>query len=202
MYISKSIIEGLKILAFDKQTIKKTAREKTLEEIFLTTLFLNYLIMLIAFIFGLLKGGYYIEGKMLNPSVLYAIMLIYPFFFNLGVYVVYGFFGIFAELVNPKKRIKPLLAVGFHSSIVFSIVFYIIALTSTLDLSLGIFLIIAFSLYFLYSLFISMHHVYGFSAEQSLISVILPFLLLGFGLYTIFAIFPTTIDWTIELLFK
>ena len=46
MYLSKSLIDGLKILGFDKQTIKTISKEKSLEEIFLSTLFLNYLIFL------------------------------------------------------------------------------------------------------------------------------------------------------------
>ena len=149
MYISKSIIEGLKILGFDKQTIKKIAKEKSVEEIFLSTLFLNYIIVLVAFIIGIIKGGYTIGGRAIEPSVLYALLMIYPFMFNIIVYAIYGFFGIFAELVNPKKHIHPLLSVGFHTAIVFTIIIYTIALFATISLGFAGFLLVMFILYFL-----------------------------------------------------
>lgn len=191
MYISKSIIEGLKILGFDKQTIKKTAKEKSVEEIFLSTLFLNYIIVLVAFIVGVIKGGYSIGGRAIEPSVLYALLMIYPFMFNIIVYCLYGFFGIFAELVNPKKHIQPLLAVGFHTAIVFTIIIYIIALFMTFSISFSLFLLTMFVLYFLYTLFIVMHTIYGFSMEESLIAIILPFLLIGFFAFVLFSVYPS-----------
>jgi hypothetical protein len=194
MYISKSIIEGLKILGFDKETIKKTAREKSVEEIFLSTLFLNYIIVLIAFVIGILKGGYSIGGRAIEPSVLYAILMIYPFFYNMVIYVIYGFFGLFAELVNPKKSIHPLLSVGFHTAIVFSVIIYVIGLIATIDLSFSIFLFVAFVFYFIYVMFNVMHVVYGFSLEQSLIAVLLPFLLLGFAIFVTFSVYPQLAD--------
>ena len=201
MYISKSIIEGLKILGFDKKTIKKTAREKSVEEIFLSTLFLNYIIVLVAFIIGILKGGYSISGRAIEPTVLYAILMIYPFLFNIVIYLVYAFFGIFAELVNPKKHIQPLLSVGFHTGIVFTLIVYIIALIATLDITFALFLFVAFILYFLYTLFVVMHTIYGFSLEQSLIAIILPFLLAGFFLFVTFSVYPSLANKTISFLF-
>ena len=202
MYISKSIIEGLKILGFDRQTIKKIAKEKSVEEIFLSTLFLNYIIVLVAFIIGIIKGGYTIGGRAIEPSVLYALLMIYPFMFNIIVYAIYGFFGIFAELVNPKKHIHPLLSVGFHTAIVFTIIIYTIALFATISLGFAGFLLVIFILYFLYTLFVTMHTIYGFSLEQSLIAILLPFLLIGFFTFVTFSVYPELSQNIIGTLFQ
>ena len=90
MYLAHSIFEGIKILALDKEAIKRNSREKNLEEIFLSTLFLNYLIVLILYLISTLNGGFSIEGRALNPSIFYGLLMIYPFFFNLAIYLVYA----------------------------------------------------------------------------------------------------------------
>ena len=88
MYLAKSLLDGLKILGFDRTTIKRVSREKSLEDIFLSTLFLNYLIVLIIYSLGLATGGYSFGDRLINSEVLYGFLMIYPFIFNLFVYVI------------------------------------------------------------------------------------------------------------------
>ncbi len=193
MYIYKSIIDGLKILGFDKETIKKVSREKSIEEIFLSTLFLNYIIILIVFILATIVGEISIGGRELNLPVFFGILMIYPFTFNLLVYGIYGLFGFIAEMIDSKKHIKPLIATGFHTAIVYGIIFYIIAILSTFNLEYAILLLITFIFYFIYTMFITISTVYEFSLEHTLITVFLPFILLGLVLLIIAMLFPEII---------
>lgn len=177
MYLTQSIIDGLKILGFDKETIKRVAREKSLEEIFLSTLFMNYLIVLVVFLISIMLGSITIGGREINQPVFFGLLMVYPFVFNLWVYFVYGFFGLFAELLNSHKHVKPLISVGFHTGIAYTILIYIIALISSFDPSYGLFLLGVFIVYFLIVMFVSISEIYGFSVPQTLIIVFLPFIL-------------------------
>jgi len=152
MYLSKSIIEGLKILGFEKDTIKKVSREKSLEEIFLSTLFLNYIIVLAVFFIGTIMGKIELSGREINMPVFFGLLMIYPFVYNLIVYTIYGLFGLIAEMLNRKNHVKPLISVGFHTAIVYTIVIYVIVLLSVLNASYGLFLLGIFLLYFLYTM--------------------------------------------------
>lgn len=190
MYLSQSILQGLKILTLDKKTIKSTAREKNLEEIFLSTLFLNYLIVVIIYIISMINGGFSINERALNPTVFYAIIMIYPFFFNLMIYLIYGLFGIVAEHVEKKAHVKPLLCVGFHSAIVYAILFYAIFLAMTFDLAYGLFLLGGFALYFIYAMISILKIVYNFSGNKIAIVVFLPFVVISLLIAVTLTIFP------------
>ena len=121
MYTIKSLVEGLGILGFDKDVIRKVAREKNLEEIFLSNLSINYFLVMITFFVSLAIGGFRIEGRELNMPVFFGLLMVYPFIFNTVVYILYGFFGLMAELLDKRKTVKPLLSVGYHTAVVYSI---------------------------------------------------------------------------------
>ncbi|MFW6285569.1 MAG: hypothetical protein ACOC16_00185 [Nanoarchaeota archaeon] len=178
MYIGNSIIDGLKILGFDKETIKKVSREKSLEEIFLSTLFLNYIIVLVIFMITVILGGnIQLNNKDLNMSVFFGLLMIYPFAYNVIIYMVYGLFGFMSELLNSTKKIKPLVSVGFHTAIVYTLVFYIIGLITTFDYVYGLFLFALFVVYFLLTMFLSLMTIYNFSTQQALMVLIIPLLI-------------------------
>lgn len=179
MYLSKSILDGLKILGFDKETIKTVSREKNLEEIFLSTLFLNYVIVLVVFILVNLSNGITIMNRDLNPPVFFGLLMVYPFVYNVIIYAIYGLFGLVAELLNSNKKVRPLLSVGFHTGIVYTILIYVIALLSTYNLNLGLFLFAFFVLYFLLSMFLSLSIIYNYSHAQTLIVLFIPLLLIS-----------------------
>ena len=193
MYLAKSIMDGLKILGFEKKTIKKVSKEKDLEEIFLSTLFLNYLIVLVLFFVGITSNGFQINGRELNPPVLYGLLLIYPFIYNLLVYVVYGLFGLMAELLNKKNKIEPLLSVGYHTAIVYSGIIYIIGLLLTINPSLSLFLLTCFGIYFIIAMFYALSTVYSFSTDQTLIVLMTPFLIIGVILLLFISFIPETV---------
>lgn len=201
MYLTKSIIEGLKILSFDKETIKRVSREKTLEEIFLSTLFLNYIIVLVVFLIGSFIGNISINGRELNMPVIFGILMIYPFTYNLIVYVTYGLFGLIAEMLDKRKSIKPLISVGFHTAIVYSIIVYVIALMSTFNLTYGFFILGLFMLYFLYTMFLSISTIYGYSFGQTLIVLFVPFLILGSILMVTLVMYPQILRMILGYLF-
>lgn len=190
MYLYKSIINGLKILGFDKETIKKVSREKSIEEIFLSTLFLNYIVILIIFILATIVGKVAIGGRELNLPVFFGILMIYPFTFNLIVYGIYGIYGFVAEMINNKKHIKPLITVGFHTAIVYSLILYIIALLSVFNLQYAALLFLTFLFYFIYTMFVTISVIYNFSLEHSLIVVFLPFIILGTFILIFAMMFP------------
>ncbi len=190
MYISRAIVDGLRILAFDKETIKKVSREKSLEEIFLSTLFLNYFIVLIVFILGAAIGDIRISGRELNMPVFFGLLMIYPFMYNIGIYLVYGLFGSVAELLNKSKHVKPIISVGFHTAIVYGVIFYMIGLLSTFDVNYGLFLLAIFCLYFLLTMFLAISTVHGFSTGQTLIIIFVPLLII----FTILLFVVTFVD--------
>lgn len=190
MYIGKSVVEGLAILGFDKEVIKKVSREKSLEEIFLSTLFLNYLIVLVVYLVGIFIGGYTVNGRELNMPVFFGLLMIYPFAFNIIVYVIYGLFGLMAEMLDNKNRIKPLISVGFHTAIVYTILFYIIGMLSTFNTGYGSLMIGLFLLYFIYTMFLAISTIYNFSLGQTLIIVFTPFLIVGIALLLVLLLFP------------
>lgn len=190
MYIYKSIIDGLKILGFDRETIKRVSKEKSIEEIFLSTLFLNYIVILIIFVLATIIGKVPIGGRELNLPVFFGILMIYPFTFNLIVYGTYGIFGFVAEMINNKKHIKPLITVGFHTAIVYSLILYIIALLSVFNLQYATLLFTTFLFYFIYTMFVTISSIYNFSLEHSLIVVFLPFIILGTFILIFAMLFP------------
>ena len=180
MYVRNSISQGLKILSFDKKTIRHVSREKSLEEIFLTTLFINYLLVLITFLGGIAFGGYSLAGRELNMPVFFGILMVYPFVFNFVVYFLYGFFALMAEVIDPKKHIEPLMSVGFHSAIVYSFLIFVVAFVSLfLGLAYGVFVMSVFFAWFVYTLFVSISELYRFSLPQTLIVLIVPFIIIG-----------------------
>lgn len=197
MYISNALLEGLKILGLDKSAIKRAASEKHLEEIFLSTLFLNYLIVLVIYVVGLLNGGYTFAGREINMPVFFGLLMIYPFVYNLAIYIKYGFFGCIAELLNKKKHVKPLVSVGFHTAIVYTVVLYIIALLSIFDAKYGLLLLAIFGFYFLYTMFVVISTVYEFSLHLTLIVLLVPIMILAiialFLMITFPSLFPSMI---------
>lgn len=195
MYIKKSLIEGLKILSFDKETIKDVSREKSLEEIFLSTLFLNYLLVLIVYLLGLAMGGFTFQEKSVNMPVFFSLLMIYPFAFNLIIYVIYGFFGLTSEMIDSKNRVKPLMSVGYHVAIVYSfLIFIIAALSAKLGSAYGLFVLSVFLAWFIYTMFISLSTVYKFSLPQTLIVLFIPFLVIGLIILLIGVIAPEIIS--------
>ncbi len=202
MYITKSLIEGLKILGFDKETIKNVAREKNLEEIFLSTLFLNYLMVLIIYLLGILTGGFSIEGREINMTVFFGLLMIYPFVYNLAVYGIYGFFGAMAELLDKRKHIKPLISVGFHTAVVYSIVLYVIGLLTLFDINYGIFMFVLFMIYFIYTMFLAIKEIYEYSQGQIMIILFIPFTILFLALMTIYILLPDLGNIITTTLFK
>jgi len=118
-------------------------------------------------------------GKEVNLPVLFGFLLMYPFVYNLGVYFLYVFFGFMAEMVNKKTHITPLLTVGFHSAIVYTLVIYVIALISIINSSYALFLLLAFAFYFIYTMFICISTIYDFSTIQTMIVVMLPILIIS-----------------------
>ncbi len=183
-------MEGLRILGFDKETIKKVSKERSLEEIFLSTLFLNYLIILVVFIIATISGGVYINGRELNQEILFGLLMIYPFTYNIIIYSIYGFFGLIAEMLNSKNSVKPLISVGFHTAITYSIVFYVIALLSTISLSYGLFLYLLFIIWFILTMFLSISTLYKYSLPQTLIIIFVPFLIIGTILLILIMVYP------------
>ncbi len=202
MYLTHSILDGLKILGFDKQTVKTVAREKSLEEIFLSTLFVNYVIVLVFYIATLISGGISVNGRELNMPVIWGLLMIYPFFFNVVVYGVYGFFGLMAELVDKRKHTKPLISVGFHTAIVYTILVYLIGIISIFDLIWGMFLLSVFLLWFIYTMFLAIHTIYDFSLSQTLIVLMVPFLLGGIAILLANVFFPGIGLTIVELFFN
>lgn len=190
MYITKAIVDGLRIIGFETQTIKRLGREKSLEEIFLSNLFLNYLIVLVIYMLGLIQGTFTIDGREINMPILFGFLMVYPFIFNLFVYVIYGLFGFVAEMIDKKAHIKPLLSVGFHSSIVYTIIIYVVALIATFNSVYGLFLLGMFLTLFIIVMFRVISVIYNFSLHQTLIVLFIPFVLLGLGLLILNILFP------------
>ncbi len=202
MYIIHAIIDGLKILAFDKQVIKKVSREKSLEDIFLSTLFVNYMIVLVCFLVAIVMGGQlYIEDKMLNMPIALGFLLMYPFAFNVVVYGIYSFFGLMAELVDTKKHIKPLLSTGFHTAITYALILYGIAIITSASVMIGMFIFSAFVFYFLITMFYIISVVYKYSFAQSLMVLLIPLLLLGVLIMISSAFLPQILDAFYKILF-
>ncbi|MFW5704771.1 MAG: hypothetical protein ACOCXG_02915 [Nanoarchaeota archaeon] len=190
MYICNSMLEGLKILGFDKKAIREASTEKKLEDIFLSNIFVNYFIVMIVYLAGLLSGGFSLGGRELNMPIIYALLMIYPLAFNLVVYGVYGFFGLFAEMLDKKKTIKPLLSVGFHASIVYTILFAVIGAFALINPSYGLFLGIAFDIYFIFAMFKIISVVYGFSHNKTVMVVMVPLLFIAIIALLVALIFP------------
>jgi len=177
MYIGKSLMNGLKILGFDKEAISDVAREKSLEEIFLSTLFFNYMIVLIVFFVSLVFGGVTINGRDLNENVFFGLLMIYPFVYNLIVYGVYALFGGVSELLQKAKTVKPLISVGFHVGIVYAIVLAVVGFAFAIDVMYGLFLFVVFLIYFLLTMFLAISTLYKYSFNQTLIILFIPILI-------------------------
>ncbi len=192
MYVTKSLINGLKILGFDKETIKEVSKEKKLEEIFISTLFLNYVIVMVIYLMSLGTKGVFIDGKQLDNAVLFGLLMVYPFLFNLIVYMTYGFFGLMAELLDNRKHVKPILEVGFHTAIVYTIIIYIIGIFAMFDTRYALFLLTGFLLFFIYTMFLTISTIYGFSLGKTLIVLLIPFLIIFMAMLVIFVVFPQT----------
>ena len=202
MYIIHSIIDGLKILAFDKQVIQRVSKEKSLEDIFLSTLFVNYIVVLVCFLVAVVMGGQlFVENKMLNMPVFMGFLLMYPFAFNVAVYAVYAFFGLMSELINSKNHVRPLLSVGFHTAIAYTLILYGIAIVTTASIQVGAFIFGAFVFYFLVTMFYVISVVYKYSFAQSLMVLLIPLLLFGIALMISSAFLPGVIDSAFSIMF-
>lgn len=202
MYIIHAMVDGLKILSFDKQVIKKVSKEKSLEDIFLSTLFVNYMVVLVCFLVIVAMGGQiYLEHMPLNMPVIMGFLLMYPFAFNIAVYAMYSFFGLMAELVNTKNHVRPLLSTGFHAAIAYAPILYGIAVITTASVSIGLLLISAFAVYFLVSMFYTISTLYHYSFAQTLMVLLIPMLLVGFALVVLSAFFPQISERFVALIF-
>lgn len=177
MHIRESIIEGIKILGFNSKIIKRVGREKDLEEIFLSTIFFNYLLMLILFFINLALGGFKIAGRELNQTVVFAFMMIYPFIYNLKLYIYFGILGYASELLEKSKTIKPLISVGFHIGVVYTLIFVILGIIFFINPNLGIILYVLAIIHFLIISFVAVSKIYKFSFNQTLIVIFIPILI-------------------------
>ncbi len=184
MYLNKSLKDGLKILKFSKAKIKQVSKEKNLEEMFLVNLFMNYLIVLVLFFVILLTGGIVINKKVIDTKIFFSLLLLYPFAYNLIMYSFFGFYGLLAEYLNSIKKIKPLLAVGYHVSLVYSLIIYIIFLIYLINQELGIFLFISLFIYFIYTLFVILKVIYNLKGNE-VAMVLLLFLLFIASVYLV-----------------
>ncbi|MFT4244105.1 MAG: hypothetical protein ACMXYB_01475 [Candidatus Woesearchaeota archaeon] len=189
MYIIHALIDGLKILSFDKQVIRRVSKEKSLEDIFLSTLFVNYMVVLVCFLVIVAMGGQiYVEDRLLNMPVLMGLLLMYPFAFNIIVYAIYSLFGLMAELVNTKNHVRPLLSTGFHSAIAYAPILYGIAVITTASIAFGVLLFTIFVIYFLVIMFYIISTIYKYSFAQSMMVLLIPLLIAGIAL-TILSVF-------------
>lgn len=203
MYIVHAIVDGLKILSFDKQVTKKVSKEKSLEDIFLSTLFVNYMVVLVCFLVIVSMGGQlFIEDRPLNMPVVMGFLLMYPFAYNIVVYILYSFFGLMAEIVNAKNHVKPLLSAGFHSAIAYAPIIYAIAIVFTASISIGLILFAVFGIYFLIAMFHTISIVYKYSFAQSLIVLLIPMLILGLALVVLSAFSTQLLDLVINFVFN
>lgn len=201
MYLAKSIIEGLRILGFDRETIKTVSKEKDMEEIFLSTLFLNYLIVLVLYFVIILGNGITIEGKEVNMPVLFGFLMIYPFLYNILIYGLYSLFGHVAEMFDKKDKVHNLLSTGFHTAIVYTILLYIVGLLTTFSISYGTLLFGVFLLWFLVVIFYSISVIYKFSFSKILMVLITPLLLLGVVVLLLLIAFPSMPREIIRIIF-
>ncbi len=203
MYIIHAIEDGLKILGFNRQVIKKVSKEKSLEDIFLSTLFVNYMIVLVCFLVIVAVGGQLmIEDRALNMPVVMGLLLMYPFAYNIVVYALYAFFGLMAELVNSKNHVRPLLSAGFHSAIAYAPIIYVMTLILTASVQFGAMLFAAFALYYLIDMFHIISTVYKFSLPQTLIVIFVPIIIIGIGLMLFLTLMPAVGEAMISGLFK
>ncbi|MCH8519489.1 MAG: hypothetical protein LAT82_01915 [Nanoarchaeota archaeon] len=194
MYIVHALIDGLKVLSFDKQVIRRVSKEKSLEDIFLSTLFVNYMVVLVCFLVIVAMGGQlYLEDRLLNMPVLMGLLLMYPFAFNIVVYAIYSLFGLMAELVNTKNHVRPLLSTGFHSAIAYAPILYGIAVITTASITLGLILFTVFAIYFLVIMFYIISTIYKYSFAQSMMVLLIPLLIAGIAL-TILSVFVPQIS--------
>ncbi len=187
MEIYKSLRLGLDILKFKKSAILKASRDKDLEEIFLETLFFNYILVLVTFIVSLFAGGFRIGGNAINQMVFFSLLMLYPFAFNVIIYFLYSIYGYVAELIYKQQKVKELVGVGFHIGIVYAFLIYILFFLTLLNPQLGVYLFAAFFVYFIYSLFIVIKLLYKFTGEQTLLVLFLSLLIISF-LWLIFSI--------------
>ncbi len=200
-YLINSIRDSFEILKLNKRVLNRVTSERSLEEIYLSNLFLNYLFALIVFSIFVFVGDIKINGRELNSVVFLGLLLIYPFFFNTFVYVLYLLFGLSAEIINRKKHIEPLIHIGFHSSLIYSIFMFIIFFLAVIKGFFGLFILDLVIIYFLYSMFFIIKETYDFSNQKTLISLLIPIFTIGVIL-SIFVLFnPLIFDNMIIFLF-
>ena len=188
--IFRQISSGLRLLDFKEDAINKFKKEKSLEDIFLSNLFVNYFLCLITFTLFLIFGEFSFNQEAINTAIFLAFLLIYPFLYNILVYIVYGIFGFTAEVLEPKKHIKPLISIGYHISIIYSLFFFIIASIFLISPLLGKILLVIYFIYFFIHLFITISKVYNFSLPKTLIVVLAPLLTLSLFFLLISIFFP------------
>ena len=194
MKLCHSLYEGLKILGFDKETIKRTGREKHLEDIFLSTLFLNYMLILALYLIIIIIGGDIIyQGRVLNLPVLFGLMLAYPFIFNVITYLIYFIFAATAEVLDKRKTIKPILCIGFHTAFAYGVLAFLVIFLSYFNIISAKFVLLVFFFYFLYSMFVNISTIYEFSLEKTLLCLFLPFFFFGLLILCFGLLFPNLI---------
>lgn len=172
MQLYKTLKEGVDVLKCKSTSIRQISRDKDLEEVFLVNLFLNYIIVLVFFFFMIGSGVKNVFGG-INDQSLFALLLIYPFIYNLVIYLIFGLFGILAEFLNRKKKVKPMLSVGYHVGVVYAVLVYIIALIGVINPVYSFYLSIILFIYFLYMMLVSMKSVYKLSGNETAITILL-----------------------------
>lgn len=203
MYIIHAIEDGLKILGFNRQVIKRVSKEKSLEDIFLSTLFVNYMIVLVCFLVIIAVGGQlFIEERALNMPVIMGLLLMYPFAYNITVYILYAFFGLMAELLDSKNHVRPLLSAGFHSAIAYAPIVYAMALVLTASVQIGTLLFAAFALYYFIDMFHIISTIYKYSLPQTLIVIFVPIIILGIIMIGFTVMMPGVTDSLVSSLFR
>lgn len=178
MYISQMLKTGYKILTFDKETIKHNSNPKFLEDCFFSNLLFNYLLVLIFFLFYLSTNSYSIGLVEVNRYILLSVLLVYPFIYNLVIYIFYSIFGLLAEFIKSKNKVKSFMTIGYYTGVFYSIIFYILALLVNYNYPMAVFISIFVFIYFIISIFIFLKEIYKLSTLEINIVILLFFMFL------------------------
>ena len=185
-----SLKEGIKILELNKMTINLLKYQKKLEDIFLENLIVNYFLCMVLFFIFLGFGDYRVGNTIINSSFFLGFLLLYPFLYNLFIYIVYLIFGISAEFIDNKKNIRPLMTIGYHTSIIYSFIFFFLALAFVYNKIVGLILLLIYLSYFLINMFCVISEVYHFSLHKTLIVLFVPILCISILFLFIAIFFP------------
>ena len=187
----KSLKTGFKIFDLNKLTINLVKHEKNLEHVFLENLILNYFFCMFVFVIFLLMGEYRVGDIIINKSIFLVSILLYPFFYTLFIYFIYLIFALSAEFVDSKKNIRPLITIGFYTSLIYSFIVILLVFIFTLNKIIGLLLLGLYLIYFLINMFCVISEVYRFSLHKSLIVLFIPLFILSFIFLMISIFFPS-----------